>query len=94
MRAQVTRLTTILVLFMVCRPALALGQSPTQVLRRTHKKINALLREVEAEATADQYPMVALSNVPGAGGTTQELIVMDLNDFANLLDVICDGTER
>ncbi len=54
-------------------------------------RINALLREVEAEATADQYPMVALSNVPGAGGTTQELIVMDLNDFANLLDIIADG---
>ena len=55
------------------------------------KRINALLREVEAEATADQFPMVALSNVPGAGGTTQELVVMDLNDLANLLDIISES---
>ncbi len=57
-------------------------------------RINALLREVETEADADQFPMVALSNVPGAGGTTQELIVMDLNDFANLIDIVADGAKR
>ncbi len=55
------------------------------------KRIDALLREVEQEADADQFPMVALSNVPGAGGTLQELIVMDLNDFATLLDIIAEA---
>ena len=51
-------------------------------------RIDRLLREVEEEANADQFPMVALSNVPGPGGTKKELIVMDLHDFANLLDVV------
>lgn len=54
------------------------------------KRINALLREVEIEANADQFPMVALSDVPGSGGTVQQLLVMDLDDFANLVDILAD----
>ena len=57
-------------------------------------RIDRLLREVEDEADADQFPMVALSNVPGPGGTLHELLVMDLNDFANLLDVIAESGDR